>query len=190
MARRAPTTNGIHINGDVPPPSTLAAQIVQNQTRREPAQQNGETATFAQLLHEILHNHSATPETDVEVNVKLVSVVAEAGLVPLADGNPFVIWDVLIPQAVDSLAVIEATVKRQTHVLFTPITQDGPQLLLPLLARILAVCGRQKCEDLPIARLLNSIFEVLEASLELWQHVQTLRQVIEECADGMFVTHW
>ena len=184
MARRIPNVNGVHANGDAPPPSTIAAQIVHNQTRAPVTQQNGETETFSQLLHEILHNHAATPETNVDVNVKLVSVVAEAGLAPLADGNPFPQWDVLIPQAVDSIAVIGATIKRQPDVLFTPTSQDGPQLFLPLLARLAAICGRQKCEELPIVPLLDAMFHVLETSIDLWQDAQTLQQVLQECVDG------
>ena len=184
MARRIPTVNGVHTNGNAPPPSTLAAQIVQNQSRPPAPQQNGDTPTFAELLHEILNDHAATPETDVQVNVKLISVVVEAGLAPLADGNPFAQWDVLIPQAIDSIAVIEATIGRQPEVLFSAISPDGPQLLLPLLARLAAVCGRQRCESLPVLRLLNSMFCVLQSSIHLWQCAQTLRQVVEDCVDG------
>ena len=122
MARGVPITNGVHKNGDGPPPSTLAAQIVQNQYRAAP-QKNGEAATFAQLLREILHDHAATPETNVQVNVKLISVVAEAGLAPLADDNPFPQWDSLIAQAIDSIAVIQATIRRQPEVLFSTISE-------------------------------------------------------------------
>ena len=184
MTRRVPTANGVHTNGDVPPPSTLAAQIVQNQTRPAPPQQNGEKVTFAELLHEILHDRDATPETDIRVNVKLINVVAEAGLAPLADGNPFAQWDILIPQAIDSIAVIESTIKRQPEVIITSISSDGPLLLLPLIARLAAVCGRFQCEDLPVVRLLDSVFRVLKSSLDLWQYANTLRQVLQECVDG------
>ncbi|KAK3703151.1 serine/threonine-protein kinase M1 [Vermiconidia calcicola] len=182
MARGVPITNGVPINGDGPPPSTLAAQIVQNQYRAAP-QKNGEAATYAQLLREILHDHAATPETDVQVNVKLISVVAEAGLAPLADDNPFVQWDSLIAQATDSIAVIEATIKRQPEVLFSTINENGPQLLLPLLARLAAVCGRPRCQDLPIVQLLNSVFGVLKASIDLWEYAQVLRDAVQNCVD-------
>ena len=185
MAPRLAAVNGVHANGNIPPPSTLAAQIVHNQTRQPAPQQNVETATFSQLLHEILYNHVATPETDVNVNVKLVNVVAEAGLATLADGNPFAQWDSLITQATDSVSVIKATIKRQPEVLFTSITADGPQLILPLLARLAAVCGRQRCENLAITSLLNSILRDLNASIDLWQYAQTVRQVVQDCIDGM-----
>jgi serine/threonine-protein kinase ATR len=184
MARRTSNVNSTYANGDTLPPSTLAAQIVQNQTTSVP-QQNGDTPTFAELLQEILNNHSAAPETDVQVNVKLISVVAQAGLGPLTDGNPFAQVDHLLSQATDSLTVIESTIQRQPEVLFCSTGANGPQLLLPLLSRLVAVCGRQKCEDLPIVRLLDSTFSALVTSIDLWQQAQTLRQVIESCVNGM-----
>lgn len=185
MARRIPTVNGARENGDAPPPSTLAAQIVQNQARLPATQtRGGEAPTFSQLLHEILHNHAAAIETDVATNVKLINVVAEAGLAPLADQSPFAQSDVPIQQAIESIAVIEATIKRQPEVLFTSITQDGQRPLLPLLASLFAVCGRQRCEDLRIGRLLDSTLQALDASLDLWQHAQTVRQILQDCVSG------
>lgn len=184
MARSHPTVNGTHTNGENPPASTLAAQIVQNQARAPAAQEARESTTFAQLLHEILHSDAVRPETDVGVNVKLIQVVAEAGLGPLTDGNPFARWDVLIPQAIDSIAVIETTIKRQPDLLFTQVSHEGPQLLLPLLARLLAVLGREKCEELPLVRLFKTIFHELTKSLDLWQLARTLREAIEDCVDG------
>lgn len=185
MARRISPANGMRENGEAPPPSTLAAQIVQNRTRPVATQKNGQTATFSELLHEILHNHAAAVETDVATNVKLVNVVAEAGLAPLANQDPFLQSDVLIPLAIDSIAVIEATVKRQPGVLFTPIIQDGQQPLLPLLARLFAVCGRPRCEILPISSLLDSMLQALDTSLDLWPNAHTMRQILQDCVLGM-----
>ncbi|TKA23330.1 hypothetical protein B0A50_07538 [Salinomyces thailandicus] len=132
-----PNRHGVHINGDgeVPPPSTLAAQIVQKQTRSAATQRQPQTAedtTLANLLHEMLYNPAAAQETDANVNVQLVNVVAEAGLGPLAIDDPFAQLDMLLPQARDSIAVIDKTIRRQPELLFTPVVDDGPQLLLPL----------------------------------------------------------
>lgn len=188
MARGASQRpNGVHINGGGPPPSTLAAQIVQNQ--RAPAatqrqQQDGEDPTLANLLHEMLHNPAAAQETSVAVNVQLVNVVAEAGLAPLAFDDPFASLDTLIPQAKDSISVIEKTVRRQPELLFTHSSEDGPQLALPLLARLIAVCGRPRCENLPAAALLDSFIRCLTASNELWQTARVLQQIFQETVDG------
>jgi len=186
MARRMPNVNTSHVNGNAPPPSTLAAQIVQNQTRHAGLPKDGETATFAQLLQEILSNANAVQETDVDVNVQLINVVAEAGLAPLPLDNPFAQWDVLVPQARDSIAVIENTLKRQPEVLITQVSEDGPQLLLPLLARLLAVCGRQRCHDIPIPRLIDTAITSLSTSVRLWQSVRPVKRVFREVVDGEY----
>ncbi|KAF2487961.1 hypothetical protein BDY17DRAFT_290011 [Neohortaea acidophila] len=185
MARRIATTHGGKEHGDAPPPSTLAAQIVQNQTEGPVNQQNGETPTFAELLNEILHNHAATPETDIETNIKLVNVVAEAGLGPLAIDNPFAECDVLLPLAFDSIAVIEATIKRQPEILFAATKQHEPRLLLSLLARVLAICGRRQCEQLPIDRLLDSLLLALDTSLQVWGRAKVVRRIIQDCLDDV-----
>ena len=168
----------------LPPPSTLAAQIVHNQTRPATQHGNGEIPSFPELLHEILHNHAAIPEKDVNINVRLIAVVAEAGLGPLNDGNPFAQWDTRLSLAEDSIAVIEATVKRQPEILFTPTKQYEPQLLVPLLARLAAVWGHQRCDGLPIRRLVESTLGTLYGSLDQWQNTNIVRQVLEDCILG------
>jgi len=176
--------NGVHFNADIPPPSTLAAQIVQNQTRSDALQTDGEKPTFAQLLHEILNNPDEVQETDLKTNVALVSVVAEAGLAPLGRDDPFAQFDVLIPQAKDSIAVIERTIRRQPELLFTPTNDDGPQLALPLLVQLAALCGRPKCEELPISNLIECAVTALVSSSELWHHEKVFKQVCQDVVDG------
>lgn len=178
-------TNGVHTNGEAPPPSTLAAQIVQNQTTTKASQQSGEKATFSGLLHEILHNPSATPETDIGVNVQLISVVVEAGLSVLTRDDPFTQLDVLLPQAADSLAVVEATIVRQSDVLFAHISQDGPPLIIWLLARLLPLCSRPKCSELSIAGLINSAISAASKS-KLWRSAAVIQELIRDCVNGTY----
>jgi len=178
-------TNGVHTNGEAPPPSTLAAQIVQNQTTTKASQQSGEKATFAGLLHEILHNPSATPETDISVNVQLISVVVEAGLSILTRDDPFAQLDVLLPQAADSLAVVEATIVRQSEVLFAHISQDGPPLIVWLLARLLPLCSRPKCGGLDIAGLVNSAIGAASKS-KLWRTAALIQELIRDSVNGTY----
>ncbi|KXS98458.1 hypothetical protein AC578_8070 [Pseudocercospora eumusae] len=188
MARRTPpTTNGYHTNANAngPPPSTLAAQIVQNQTRQPTSQPKDESAIFRGLLHEILHNQGVQ-ETDVNVNAQLVSVVVQAGLTPLTTENPFADWDVLLQQANDSIAVIETTVKRQPEVLQARQAPDDPPLVLTILLALIGICGRPKCEDVPSQRLLESLLSSLESSLDLWQQMSVLRSVLQDCVDDIF----
>lgn len=200
------TSNGVHIqtNGgagnEAPPPSTLAAQIVQNQIvgrastqvqqqqhqqQHQPQQQGGnEKATFSGLLHEILHNPAATPETDLGVNVQLISVVVEAGLSVLARDDPFAQYDLLIPQAEDSLSVVQATIVRQPEVLFAPIGADGPPLVLWLLARLMALVGRPRCERLRIGGLVGEAVAALEKSIKLWRGAEDVKALVRDCVNG------
>lgn len=186
MARR----NGVHVNGDsVPPPSTLAAQIVQNQTRqaatqRPQAQPQGPAPSFQDLLQEILHNQAAAQETDVNVNAQLVSVLIQGCLSPLTTvENPFADGNELLEQASNSIAVIGITIKRQPDVLLTQLNQDGPLLLLELLAALIALCGRPKCD---VKGLLSSAITAFKASIHIWQQARTVQEVIQECVDGMW----
>lgn len=185
MARRQHATiNGHHANGDAPPPSTLAAQIVQNQTRQATSQPQEETASFRDLLREILHSNAASPETDVGVNAQLINVVIQAGLMPLTLDNPFADWDVLTPQAMDSIAVIESTIKRQPEVLLSQISPDGPKLILSIVATLVALLGKPKCEQLAVRGLLIRSLKSLDTSIDLWQHARALSDVLQQSVDG------
>ncbi|KAF2860353.1 hypothetical protein K470DRAFT_74713 [Piedraia hortae CBS 480.64] len=178
--------SGIRFDGKVngPPPSTLAAQIVQNQTKPVASQQVlSETPSFAHLLHEILNDPGATQETDQRTNVSLVAVVTEAGLAPLAREDPFVQRDSLIPQADDSIAVIELTISRQPEILLMPLSENGPPLAVSLLAQIAAICGRPKCETLHLPRLINAAVRALTASVYTWHLAGAFRQVCQHVVD-------
>ena len=57
-------------DANLPPPSTLAAQLVRNHVdTARGLNQPDTTVTFRQLLQEIL-NKTSVPETDVDVNLK------------------------------------------------------------------------------------------------------------------------
>lgn len=185
MARRTVNVNGAHANGDAAPQSTLAAQIVQNQTRTATSQQPaGETPDIRDLLQAVLYNQGAVQETDVKVNAQLVSVLIQTGLVPLRSANLFADDDVLLSLALDSISVIEATVKRQPEVLLEELTPGGPQLFLDLLTALLGLCGKPRCERLPVAQLLGSAVTALRQSINFWTQALLLQEVIQECVDG------
>lgn len=188
MARRTVAVNGGPTNGDAAPQSTLAAQIVQNQTRPATSQQPpGETPNIREQLQAILYNQATVQETDVKVNAQLVSVLIQAGLVPLTAGNPFADDNVLLSLAVDSMSVIEATLKRQPEVLLEELIPDGPQLLLSLLTSLVALCGKPKCADLPVRQLLESAVSALRNSINFWPQARVLQEVLQECVDGMWL---
>lgn len=185
MARRTVAVTGAQTNGDAAPQSTLAAQIVQNQTRPVTSQQpSGEIPDIRDLLQAVLYNEGTVQETDVKVNAQLVSVLIQTGLVPLKNENLFADDDVLLSLAMDSISVIEATVKRQPEVLLEELTPDGPQLILNLLTALLALAGKPKCKKLPVSQLLNTAVTALRNSINFWTQARPLQEVIRECVDG------
>lgn len=107
------------------PPSTFAAQIVNNLTdTRRHLNPDSNRAHLRQLLHEILAadrngDHLAGAiETSIEVNYRLIYVVARAGLEELSSPSPFVDQADRHDQIRDSLAVIELTIRRSSDSLF------------------------------------------------------------------------
>jgi serine/threonine-protein kinase ATR len=179
-------------DANLPPPSTLAAQLVRNHVdTARGLNQPDTTVTFRQLLQEIL-NKTSVPETDVDVNHKLVKVVVEAGLDVLFHNDPFAQWDFLIPQAVDSLAVIQSTVQRQPDILFHNASSDldqHPHLLLWLFPKLLMLSKHPKGHQLQdsLASLLSSLVLSLSKTLDLWPYAKALLQMLRDCITDLFL---
>lgn len=182
MARRIHETNG---NG--PPPSTLAAQLVHNRTEAAPTQSGGGKIPLKALLHEILSNPGAAEETNIDVNVQLVLIICELGLGPLTQSSPFHDAVGFLDEARDSIAVIEKTVRRQPEVLLTPISEGGPQLALVLFARLAAVCGRESTAQLPIESLFRTCVEATTTSVLTWAGGAILQAVLMDIVDGTYI---
>jgi serine/threonine-protein kinase ATR len=179
-------------DANLPPPSTLAAQLVRNHVdTARGLNQPDTTVTFRQLLQEIL-NKTSVPETDVDVNHKLVKVVVEAGLDVLFHNDPFAQWDFLIPQAVDSLAVIQSTIQRQPDILFHNASSDldqHPHLLLWLFPKLLMLSKHPKGHQLQdsLASLLSSLVLSLSKTLDLWPYAKALLQMLRDCITDLFL---
>ncbi|THY55817.1 hypothetical protein D6C98_04012 [Aureobasidium pullulans] len=180
-------------DANLPPPSTLAAQLVRNhvETARG-VHQPDTTVPFRQLLQELL-NKTSVPETDVEVNHKLIKVVVEAGLDVLFQDNPFPQWGFLLPQAVDSLAVIQSTIQRQPEILFQggpqPNLEQHPHLLLWLFPKLLMISKHSKGDQLQasLASLLSSLVLALSKTLDLWPHAKAVLHMLRDCVTDVFL---
>ena len=135
------------------PHSTLAAKLVSHFTDGKRRPKNQDEETFGQLLREILGTESGQVvrsealETDSDVDCKLIYVIVKAGLEKVTLNDPFNGRTQLSRQAIDSLAAINFTIKRNPEVLFVaPQYQEldprpvGP-LYLWLLPKMLAVAG-------------------------------------------------
>ena len=121
-------------NGD-PPPSTLAAQLVQHFTNgtRRPKLQDHEA--FRQLLLEVLgtaadQSGPLVPfENDVDINSKLIYVIVKAGLESPSSRNPFSNGSDSYQEVVDSLAALEVTINTCPKVLFVTSPNQEAQSL-------------------------------------------------------------
>lgn len=180
--------NGAELNGDVPP-STIAAQIVQNHSNIDARQEPENKALFGQLLQEYMRD-PACEESSLETNAKLILVVAEAGLDGMLRDNPFA-QDLLLPQAKASISVIQLTVVRTPEVLLYA-EDDGtggvtsPPLVLRLFAKLLTFLGRGNLSSVQteLKVLLSTCVSSLLRTSELWQSGLSLVWLYQACVDG------
>lgn len=180
--------NGDNDDAYRPPPSTIAAQLVQHHADTAgKSRPSNDSATFRQLLQEILGDKSP-PEKDAEVNHKLIHVVVEAGLDVLFQDNPFAQWDVLLSQAKESLAVVDATIARQPDILTfeesrAEEAQVQPNMLAWLFPKIMSLACHPKGESLQeaLSSLLRCLVISLSKTLDLWQYSQATLDMIKEC---------
>ena len=171
------------------PPSTLAAQIVQNHERAAQERKHEQRVTFGLLLQEILSS-ATSEETDFDVNYKLVRVVTEAGLDVFLQDDPFARRDLLVEQAKDSISVIELTVRRNPALLLFPNRSSsdysGQKLFIWILPRILALLGNPKADGIHdvLQHLLSHLISSLMRTGALWQNGIQFLDVYKLCVDG------
>ncbi|OJD39951.1 protein kinase rad3 [Diplodia corticola] len=148
----------------VPPPSTIAAQIVDNHSRTHGAQEPQNNALFGQLLQEFLTDPSAE-ESDVRLNLQLVSVVVEAGFNALLKEDPFG-RDLLLSQARD--AILTALESQSSTLLAGPfykVTLPPPNMvscLLPDGQQIVAIPQNCQMETNSLPQAANIALALVE----------------------------
>ena len=183
---------------DDPPPSTLAAQIVDSLTKRKTHSKHRDQESFQQLLREILdagdeqNGHSESIETNVEVNHKIIYVVVRSGIEVLFNDDPFNKRDDLSKQSLSSLAVIGLTIRRSPEVLFfKPKAQEfdpklGGPLFLWLVSILLNVLAREENRDIQAAtvQLLQTILKLERKTHFRGIKPQTILQFIQGCIKG------
>lgn len=192
MARRAGggglTQNGqSHANGE-PPPSTLAAKIVENRSKTVQQNQPEGKELFSKLLQEYLADPTIE-ESSLETNAKLIKVVAEAGLDTLLRDDPFS-RDDRIQQAKDSIAVIRLTIERVPTVLFYSEASSSNSLSLPLflglLPKVISLFGRPHLDAIQsdLTALLETCMSVGRKSTRSWQASEAIDSILRLCVDG------
>jgi serine/threonine-protein kinase ATR len=171
-----------------PPPSTIAAQIVNDHSRLDPNQRTEQKAPFGQLLKEILRDPSSI-EDDSDVNAKLISAVARRGLDVLQYDNLFN-RDNLVAEAIDSLLVIEVIIQRYPGLLlYQTSTEDdspGPCVFLWLIPKIVSFVGKIRLSSLQtdLQRLLTTCLNALRNTAGSFQLIPAFTCLYRAYSDG------
>lgn len=187
------------INNGEPPASTLAAQIVDDLTRGKPNPKHQDQVRFRSLLREILDTNNEDGdeivqgiETNTDVNCRLIYVVIRAGLEASFNGDPFEKQDELNKQALESLSVVELTLRRCPNVLFTVLERgetdlqlDGP-LYLWLVPRLFMILGRNEDREvrLGVLRVLQTTLLVGRKGHPKQLKFQLVLKYIQGCVKG------
>jgi hypothetical protein len=139
MAQRAGRLNlsqrghsDLQANGEAPA-STLAAQIVDNLTSsRRRANPGGYQAHLRQLLQMVLDAdqnedaNSGATESSIDENRRLTCIIVKAGLEVLSSSSPFDDQGDVHTQALNTLSVVEITIRRCPEVLFSTSSPHEP----------------------------------------------------------------
>ena len=177
--------------GDNVPPSTIAAQIVQNHELETSGRHFQDHEQFGQLLQEILA-HSETEYADTITLYKLVTIVIKGGLLALSHRDPFISKDKYFSRAITSVKVIELTIRRNPEILFDSSPSDSkdglrPPIFLIIFSSIVTVLGFEDIGSLlPFLRglLYCCVQEVLETA-DIWLRAFTLINLYQSCVQCM-----
>ncbi|KAF2280300.1 protein kinase rad3 [Westerdykella ornata] len=187
----------------IPPPSTIAAQIVNNATATKNStlkgqpQDGGATTKipFPELLREFLRN-PIIDDLDPQLNVQFISTIVEAGLDALNQGNPFALER---PKdlASDSLRAIRISIWQIPQLLLSTRAQkegDGvgtePPVFLWLFTKILGLVDVARYEGLhsELRELLSTFLKALGRSQGLWKWEEVVARLYRGCVDSILST--
>jgi serine/threonine-protein kinase ATR len=187
-------------NGFDPPPSTMAAQLINNlSTPNKPSRQS-EQEDLKKLMDEVSNqeaNNAEFPneETKLEHKHKLIYVFARAVLERLAGDDPFLDVENIIPQASDALDIFMSTIKEIPSVLSysvgpeSSLLRRGPApLWFWLFPRVLALLGRRQCDGLTekIKDFFYVCFQIVARSPKLWKLSSFFFCYFKECATSTY----
>ncbi|KAI0412411.1 phosphatidylinositol 3 [Xylaria grammica] len=183
LSGREPFNNGA-MDNNAPPPSTLAAQLVENISTSTRSSRPDETAELQRLFAAIekVKNEPAllTSHQDrIEHNHMLIYVYACVVLEGLKWDEPFVNASQLRADAVRAINFLKITVNETPEVLlFTPdngvFLFRGPEpLWIWIFPKILKMLGNNLCADLktPIEGFFGELYLIAARSKSLWSHI-------------------
>jgi serine/threonine-protein kinase ATR len=180
------------------PPSTMAAQLINNlSTTNQPSRQV-EQDDLQRLMTEVSDLENNVNKTDdvavkLEHNHKLIYVFARAVLERLTKDDPFMNVQQLVSQASDALDVFMGAIKEIAgvldYVLPVGVTLQGrgeEPLWLWLFPRVLTLLGRRQCEALTekIKDFFYVSFQAVARSPKLWNLTSLFFNYLRDCVSS------
>ena len=181
------------------PPSTIAAQLINNLSPLNKPSRQSEQEDLKKLMDEVSNQEASicefpNEEAKLEHKHKLIYVFARAVLERLTGGDPFLDVQKMIPQASDALEVFIATIK-EIPIVLTYCVTPGSELLVRgqvplwfwLFPRVLALLGRRECGALTekIKDFFSVCFQVVAQSPMLWNQSSFFFCYFKDCCTSM-----
>jgi len=186
-------------NGDFEaPPSTMAAQLINNISTGTKPSRPAERDDLQRLMAEIAESESQVAESvDPEVKVqhahRLIYVFALTVLERLAADDPFMNIPQMVSQASDALDIFMTTIKDIPAVLDYTLRPEenlnsrGPEpVWIWLFPKVLVLLGRKGCETLTekIKDFFFVSFQVVSCSPRLWNLSSSFFSYMKDCVSG------
>ncbi|KAJ3580330.1 hypothetical protein NPX13_g241 [Xylaria arbuscula] len=175
------------MDNNVPPPSTLAAQLVENISTSARSSRPDETAELQKLFAAIekVKNDPdllTSPQDRVEHNHMLIYVYARVVLEGLNWDEPFANRPQLRADAVRAVNFLKITVNETPDVLLFTANPGtflfrGPEpLWIWIFPKVLKLLGNSQCSDLgtPIEQFFGEVYLTAARSTRLWSHIPQL----------------
>ena len=186
-------------NGFDLPPSTMAAQLINNLSQPTKVSRQSEQEDLKKLMDEVSNQEATiaefpTAEAKLEHKHKVIYVFARAVLERLAGDDPFIDVQKIVPQALDALEIFISTITEMPEVLvyhaapgFELSSRGQEPLWFWLFPRVLAVLGRRKCETLmeKIKLFFSVCFRAVARSPTLWNQSSFFYCYLKECTTSM-----
>jgi serine/threonine-protein kinase ATR len=182
------------------PPSTMAAQLINNLATSSKPSREPEQDELKRLMSEVSELENS-PEllTDIKVKLahkhKLIYVFARAVLERLCNDDPFINITQLVPQASEALDIFISAIREAPNVLeyllpsCKAIQSRGQEpLWIWLFPRVLTLLGRQGCDALTgkIQEFFGVCFQVVSRSPKLWNLNFEFFTYLKGCIKGIF----
>ena len=184
---------------DGPPPSTYAAQIVDNiESARSRPYPSGSRLHLKELLHRVLEADrrgifaDGAFDSSLEVNHKLICVIVRACLTFSHAQDPFEALGDTSVQARDSLAVIQLTIRRCPEVLWVSLQGEDnyarPEgsLFVWLVPHLLSLLHYKNESDIQngVQNVLETMLNVRKRSSKTKGTGQRMVRYVQGCVDG------